>query len=81
MDKERLADLIRQLQFHFLTVKLGISGQVVYYEEPSKLVILGVHSTGAEKTQQAAESAWNSLSDEWKEQLKGLDVGFAVKQI
>ena len=53
----QITDIQQKLMLHLLTVKLGVAGQLVYYDDELKLFILSVHSTGPEKTEQAAQLA------------------------
>lgn len=59
-------------------VKLGVAGRILYYE--SGRFILGMHSTSPERTHEATQLAWDSIT-ELKEELQEANIGFTGKQI
>ena len=81
MGGSRVEGLVGKLQFHFLEMKLGVAGQVVYYDRNANAIVLGVHTTGPEKIREVAEVAWESLPEDIREGLGDSGVVFAVRQI
>ena len=84
----KLETLGNSLMMHFLTAGLGAAGQFVYFDEAIKgkggsdgTFILAVHTRGAEKTLELATKAWDEMPAIFKDQLRELNIGFAVKQI
>jgi len=67
---------------------LECAGLVVYLDKKVTLpgfeagtLILGVHTTSPEKTNELGEKAWDSLTEELKDKLLEAKLGFAVRQI
>jgi hypothetical protein len=63
------------------TVKLGVAGRLLYYDENINAFILAMHSTGPEQTNRATELAWESIPQMLREELQSKKIGFAGKQI
>jgi len=85
--EEYLESLPFRLHIELLQASLNTAGQFVSYYEDMRTqgnngtIVLNVHTSGADKTQQVAEQAWDNLSEDIKATLKELDIGFAVRQI
>lgn len=79
-----MAELYKRLVSHFNTFHLGVAGRLIYYDEhilDKPVFILAVHTTGADKTKQVADVAWEGLPPDIKRDLEKAHIGFAVRQI
>ena len=81
MEAVLIKALYQSLVSHFHTQPLGVAGRLIYYDEEVNAFILGIHTTGAEKTHQVAEKVWQGLPNKLKESLAEAGIGFAIKQI
>lgn len=78
---DRIQALHQKLTACLNTVKLGIAGRLIYYDEEANIFILAMHSTSPEKTQEAANKTWDSIPEDLKAELYMANIGFAGKQI
>ncbi len=63
------------------TVKLGVAGRLVCFDELSRMFILAMHTTSPEATHEATQLAWDSIPEELKGELSKAGIGFSGKQI
>ena len=77
----KVQELHRKLSDCLNTVKLGVAGRFIYYDQENNMFILAIHATSPEKTQEVASLAWDNISEELKAGLQEANIGFAAKQI
>jgi hypothetical protein len=78
---EIVADLYQKLTNHFNTFPLKVAGRFIYFDMLNRCFVLACHTTGADKTKEVAEVAWDGLPSSLKEELASNKIGFAGKQI
>ena len=78
---DKVKELHQKLTDCLNTVKLGVAGRLVYYDEELNMFLLALHTTSPEKTEEAVSLAWDSLPEDLKVELQEANIGFAGKQI
>lgn len=81
-------ELQKRLTYHFLTVKLGAAGQLVYYDKDFvyrdkevPVMVLGIYTTNPVKYEEIAKRALETLPQDLSSTLLEQNIGFAVKMM
>lgn len=85
---QQLQKLQSSLQLILLKAYLGGAGQIVYYDDDYKAMILGIHmpisgvvESVIRKHQEMVDKAWEAIPEELKAELSEQKLGFAVRLI
>lgn len=81
MTIDKIKELHQKLTDCLNTVKLGVAGRFVFYNQETNMLILAVHTTSPENVQRATQLAWDSIPQHLKAELEEANMGFAGKQI